>query len=83
MVMCPLDRPAKIAGVMAIWNANAEVEQSYELRERAALAREHDQHDIAELLDQAARLAMVKAQIFQGLDKIKDHLADSERRRPR
>jgi hypothetical protein len=61
---------------MAQWNANAEVEQAYELRERAYLARTLEEENIALLFDQAARLAMMKAEIFIGLNEVHGFLTE-------
>ena len=61
---------------MAQWNANAEVEQAYELRERAYLARTLEEENIALLFDQAARLAMMKAEIFIALNEVHGFLTE-------
>ena len=59
---------------MPRWDANAEVEQAYYFREQAGAARNIDEHDLADVFDQAARLAIAKAEIFQSFDKLHEYL---------
>ena len=59
---------------MLRWDANAEVEQAYYFREQATAARNIGEHDLANLFEQVARLAMAKAELFQGLDKLHEYL---------
>jgi propanediol dehydratase small subunit len=59
---------------MAPWDADTEVEQAYDFRRQASVARNLGQESLATLFEQVARLAMAKAEIFQGLDKLHDHL---------
>jgi propanediol dehydratase small subunit len=57
---------------MPNWDADCEVEQAYELQERAEVARDLGEDSIAELFEQAARLAMAKAEVLQALDKLRN-----------
>jgi len=59
---------------MLRWDANAEVEQAYYFREQATAARNIGEHDLANLFEQVARLAMAKAELFQGLDELHEYL---------
>ena len=61
---------------MAHWDADAEVDQAFYFREQAHVARNIGRHSLANLFEQVARLAMVKAEIFKTLDKL--HLALAE-----
>jgi hypothetical protein len=63
---------------MPNWDPDCEVEQAYELHERADVARDLGEDSIAELFEQAARLAMAKAEVLQALDKLGTFLARNE-----
>ena len=49
---------------MLRWDADAEVEQAYYFREQAGAARNIGEHDLANIFEEVARIAMVKAEIF-------------------
>jgi hypothetical protein len=59
---------------MPRWDANAEIEQAYYFREQAGIARNIGEHDLANLFDEVARLAMAKAELFQSFDKLHEYL---------
>jgi len=59
---------------MLRWDANTEVEQAYYFREQATAAHNIGEHDLANLFEQVARLAMAKAELFQALDKLHEYL---------
>lgn len=75
--MCTFDRLVKITGIMLAWDANAEVEQSYDFRKCAGKARELGEEGLALIFDQLARLAMLKAELLHGLDKIESYLTEA------
>lgn len=59
---------------MLRWDADAEVEQAYYFREQAGAARNIGEHDLANIFEEVARIAIVKAEIFQSFDKLHEYL---------